>query len=113
MTDTTTRVHEHYSVTDLTDRIKSALAAIVPEDQKVSKQFLQASVKSLMRLSAGAAQKDRSDDDSLSSRVPRPVENRPSKTSSTQKEVRVSLDDIARQAPAIPFHPQQGAHHHE
>jgi hypothetical protein len=34
MTDTTTRVHEHYGVTDLTDRIKSALATIVPEDQK-------------------------------------------------------------------------------
>jgi SAM-dependent methyltransferase len=36
MTDTTTRVHEHYSVTDLTDRIKSALATIVPEDQKLT-----------------------------------------------------------------------------
>jgi hypothetical protein len=31
-----------------------------------------------MGLSAGAAQKDSSDDDGLSSRVPRPVENRPS-----------------------------------
>ena len=57
MTDTANRVREHYSAADLTDRIKSALAAIVPEDQKLSKQFLQAPVKSLMGLSAGAAQK--------------------------------------------------------
>ncbi|MEO6817064.1 MAG: methyltransferase domain-containing protein [Edaphobacter sp.] len=36
MTDTNTRVREHYSATDLTDRIKSALATIVPEDQKLT-----------------------------------------------------------------------------
>jgi len=42
-----------------------------------------------------------------------PVENRPSETSSPQKEERVSLDDSARQAQPIPLHPQHGAHHHE
>ncbi len=36
MTDTTNRVRKHYSATDLTDRIKSALATIVPEDQKLT-----------------------------------------------------------------------------
>ena len=36
MTDTTTRVREHYSATDLTDRIKSALATTVPEDEKLT-----------------------------------------------------------------------------
>ena len=55
-------------------------------DERLSKQFLQAPVKSLMGLSAGAAQKDSSDDDGLSSRVPQPVENRPSETSSPQEE---------------------------
>ena len=29
-----------------------------------------------------------------------------------QKEERVSLDDIARQAQPNPLHPQHGAHHH-
>src|SRR5437868_14031258 len=36
MTDITTRVREHYSATDLTTRIKSALATIAPEDQKLT-----------------------------------------------------------------------------
>jgi SAM-dependent methyltransferase len=36
MTDTTTRVREHYNATDLTERIKLALATIVPEDQKLT-----------------------------------------------------------------------------
>jgi len=39
-------------------------------------------------------------------------ENRPLETSLPQKEERVSLDDIARQAQPIPLHPQHGAHHH-
>jgi hypothetical protein len=34
-------------------------------------------------------------------------------TSLPQKEERVSLDDIARQAQPTLFHPQHGAHHHE
>ena len=42
----------------------------------------------------------------------RPVENRPLETSLPQKEERVSLDDIARQAQPTPLHPQHGAHHH-
>jgi hypothetical protein len=33
MTDTNTKVREHYSATGLTNRIKSALAAIAPESQ--------------------------------------------------------------------------------
>jgi len=36
MTDTTTKVREHYSATGLTDRIKAALAAITPEDQPLT-----------------------------------------------------------------------------
>jgi ubiquinone/menaquinone biosynthesis C-methylase UbiE len=36
MTDITTRVREHYSATDLTNRIKSVLATIVPGDQKLT-----------------------------------------------------------------------------
>jgi len=50
----------------------------------------------------------------LKGQVPaaRPVENRPSKTSLPQKEERVSLDDIARQAQPTPLHSQHGAHHH-
>jgi SAM-dependent methyltransferase len=36
MTDTVTRVREHYNVTGLIDRIKSALATIAPEDQGVT-----------------------------------------------------------------------------
>jgi len=36
MTDTTTRVREHYSPTGLTDRIKSALAAIAPESETLT-----------------------------------------------------------------------------
>src|ERR1700751_940599 len=36
MTDTTTKVQEHYSGTGLTDRIKSALASFAPEDQTVT-----------------------------------------------------------------------------
>src|SRR5271165_5431829 len=36
MTDTTTKVREHYSPTDLTDRIKSALATIAPESQTLT-----------------------------------------------------------------------------
>jgi hypothetical protein len=50
----------------------------------------------------------------LKGQVPaaRPVEHRPSETSLPQKEERVSLDDIARQAQPTPLHPQQGAHHH-
>src|SRR6266700_5330769 len=36
MTDITTRVREHYSATNLTDRIKSALATIALEDQKLT-----------------------------------------------------------------------------
>ena len=50
----------------------------------------------------------------LKGQVPaaRPAENRPSETSLPQKEERVSLDDIARQAQPTLFHPQHGAHHH-
>lgn len=36
MTDITIRVREHYSATNLTDRIKSALATTVPEEQKLT-----------------------------------------------------------------------------
>jgi SAM-dependent methyltransferase len=36
MTDTTTKVREHYSATGLTDRIKSALATITPESQTLT-----------------------------------------------------------------------------
>jgi hypothetical protein len=36
MTDITTKVREHYNATGLTDRIKSALATITPEDQILS-----------------------------------------------------------------------------
>jgi SAM-dependent methyltransferase len=36
MTDTTTKVREHYNAVGLTDRIKSALATIVPEDQPLT-----------------------------------------------------------------------------
>jgi aspartate-semialdehyde dehydrogenase len=51
----------------------------------------------------------------LKGQVPaaRPVENRPSESSLPQKEERVSLDDIARQAQPTPLHPQHGVHHHE
>ena len=42
----------------------------------------------------------------------RPVENRPSETSLPQKEERLSLDDIARQAQPNPLHPRHGAYHH-
>ena len=50
----------------------------------------------------------------LKGQVPaaRPDENRPSETSLPQKEERVSLDDIARQAQPTPIHPQHAAHHH-
>ena len=49
----------------------------------------------------------------LKGQVPaaRPVEHRPSETSLPQKEERVSLDDIARQAQP-PLNRQHGAHHH-
>src|SRR5580700_10209037 len=36
MTDTTTKVREHYRATGLTGRIKSALATITPEDQPLT-----------------------------------------------------------------------------
>jgi len=36
MTDTATKVREHYSATALTDRIKLALATITPEGQTLS-----------------------------------------------------------------------------
>lgn len=36
MTDTVTKVREHYSATGLTDRIKSALATIAPDDQALT-----------------------------------------------------------------------------
>lgn len=36
MTDTTTRVREHYSATGLTDRIKSALTTIAPEGETLT-----------------------------------------------------------------------------
>jgi SAM-dependent methyltransferase len=36
MTDTTTRIREHYNATGLTDRIKSALATITPDDQPLT-----------------------------------------------------------------------------
>ena len=36
MTDTTNKVLEHYSATGLTNRIKSALAAITPDDQPLT-----------------------------------------------------------------------------
>lgn len=36
MTDTTTRVREHYNATGLTDRIKSTLATLTPEDQPLT-----------------------------------------------------------------------------
>ena len=36
MTDTTNRVREHYRAADFTDRIKSALATIVPENEKLT-----------------------------------------------------------------------------
>lgn len=36
MTDTTTRVREHYSPSGLTDRIKSALASITPESETLT-----------------------------------------------------------------------------
>jgi TetR/AcrR family transcriptional repressor of nem operon len=100
------------AMTILSTMVGAVVLSRAVNDEQLSKQFLQAPVKSLMGLSAGAAQKDSSDDDGLSSRVPRPVENRPSETSSPQKEERVSLDDIARQAQPTLLHPQHGAHHH-
>src|SRR5260370_38215349 len=36
MTDTTTKVREHYSAMGLTDRIKSALATLAPEGQTLT-----------------------------------------------------------------------------
>jgi hypothetical protein len=36
MTDTIAKVSEHYSATSLTDRIKSALAAVTPDDQTLT-----------------------------------------------------------------------------
>jgi SAM-dependent methyltransferase len=36
MTDTTTRVREHYNATGLTDRVKATLATITPEDQPLT-----------------------------------------------------------------------------
>jgi hypothetical protein len=39
-------------------------------DEQLSKQFLQAAAKSVIGLSAGAAQEDSSDDDGFSSRAP-------------------------------------------
>jgi SAM-dependent methyltransferase len=36
MTATTTKVREHYSATDLTNRIKSTLATIAPEEQRLT-----------------------------------------------------------------------------
>ena len=36
MTGTTTKVREHYSSTGLTDRIKSALATVAPEGQRLT-----------------------------------------------------------------------------
>ena len=36
MTDTITRVREHYNATGLTDRIQSALATITPENQELT-----------------------------------------------------------------------------
>ena len=100
------------AMTILSTMVGAVVLSRAVNDEQLSKQFLQAPVKRLIGLSAGAAQTDSSDDDGLSSRVPRPVENRPSETASPQKEARVSLDDSARQAQPIPLHPQHGAHHH-
>jgi len=36
MTDTTTKVREHYSAMGLTDRIKSAVATLAPEGQTLT-----------------------------------------------------------------------------
>ena len=36
MTDTSTKVREHYSAANLTDRVRQALAPIVPEDQTLT-----------------------------------------------------------------------------
>jgi SAM-dependent methyltransferase len=36
MTDTTTKVREHYSATGFTDRIRSVLATIAPDDQRLT-----------------------------------------------------------------------------
>ena len=36
MTDTANRVREHYSATNLPNRIKSALATTVPDEQKLT-----------------------------------------------------------------------------
>ena len=36
MTDTTTKVREHYSPTNLTNRIESALTTITPEEQTLT-----------------------------------------------------------------------------
>ena len=36
MTDTATKVREHYNAAGLTDRIKQALATIAPEDQTLT-----------------------------------------------------------------------------
>ena len=36
MTDTSIRVHEHYSAAGLTDRIQQALATLAPKDQTLT-----------------------------------------------------------------------------
>ena len=61
------------AITILSTMVGAVVLSRAVNDEQLSKQFLQAPVKSLMGLSAGAAQKDSSDDDGLSSRVPRPV----------------------------------------
>jgi hypothetical protein len=43
MTDTTSKVREHYSAMELTDRIKSALAMLAPEGQQRSGHIIEIS----------------------------------------------------------------------
>jgi cyclopropane fatty-acyl-phospholipid synthase-like methyltransferase len=47
MTDITSKVREHYSATNLTDRIKSALATTALEDQTLTVARLESSTRVL------------------------------------------------------------------
>jgi TetR/AcrR family transcriptional regulator, transcriptional repressor for nem operon len=60
------------AMTILSTLVGAVVLSRAVNDEQLSKQFLQAPVKSLMGLSACAAQRDSSDDDGLSSRVPQP-----------------------------------------
>jgi TetR/AcrR family transcriptional repressor of nem operon len=73
------------AMTILSTMVGAVVLSRAVNDEQLSKQFLQAPVKSLMALSAGAARKDSADDDGPTGSLDT-AGNRPSETSPPQKE---------------------------